>query len=303
MKKKTIGKIISFNGIGLHSGQEISIKLLPRKSGGIVFINDKNEEIQALFSNVVNTQLGTTISNGRITVKTIEHLMAGIFACDLDNLTIKISGEEIPILDGSAKHFIEYLKKATIINLKDNRKFLKIIKPMEYSDGDKYIKILPDENFSIDMNVNFQYGNIGEQRLVWNGEKKLFSARTFCNLKEIEFLWSNGLSKGGTLENAMVFDNNGLLDTKNLNFEMSTEESGAKMIGIAKDYIKKYGENSYNFRMENEVVYHKTLDCIGDMLTSGYYIKGKIVANKTGHELNNQLLRKIFKNKDCYVIE
>jgi UDP-3-O-[3-hydroxymyristoyl] N-acetylglucosamine deacetylase len=303
MKKKTIQKSVSFSGIGLHSGRMIGIKLLPRKSGGIVFKNDKGDTLKALFSNVIDTQLGTTISNGKITAGTIEHLMAAIFACNIDSLTIKISGEEMPILDGSAELFIKQLKKVGIVNLKDDRKYLKILKPVACAEGDKFVKIFPDENFSIDMSVNFPYGGIGEQCLLWNGQEETFSARTFCHLKEIEFLWSKGLSQGGTLENAMVFDDNCLLNIKDVKFKMNSEGAEKKMLDIIEDYIKKHGKVYYHFRMKDEVVNHKVLDCIGDMFTVGYYIKGKIIANKTGHSLNNQLLKKIFEDKNNYAVE
>jgi UDP-3-O-[3-hydroxymyristoyl] N-acetylglucosamine deacetylase len=302
MKAKTIVKPIAFGGIGLHSGRMTSVKLLPRKSGGIVFANNKKEVVKPLFSNVIDTQLGTTVSNGKVVVKTIEHFMAAVFACNIDNLTVKISDEEAPILDGSAEPIIRQLKKAGITNLKDDRKYLKILKPVECCDGDKYIKIFPSDEFSIDMIVNFPFGNIGEQHLLWSGQQNIFSARTFCHLREIEFLWSKGLSRGGTLENAMVFDDNHLLNLESMDFKMSNEEANRKIRNIAEDYAKKYGKNSYKFRMDDEVVCHKILDCIGDMMTSGHYIKGKIVANKTGHELNNRLLRKIFEDKNNYSI-
>ncbi|MDR2760573.1 MAG: UDP-3-O-acyl-N-acetylglucosamine deacetylase [Rickettsiales bacterium] len=272
MKEKTVERPTFFRGVGLHSGKPTLIKILPRSGGGVVFENEKREKIRALYNFVIDAGLGVTISNGKITVRTIEHLMAAIFACNLDNLTIRIEGEEAPIMDGSAEVFIKHLKKAGVRNLKNNRKYLKILKSVEYSEGDKFIKITPADNFSIDMTVDFPYGNIGRQRALWDGQSQMFSARTFCNKKEIEYMQANGLARGGSLENAMVFDENGLM-------------------------------NAGGARMENEVANHKILDCVGDLFASGYYLRGKVEANKTGHGLNNNLLRKLFGDKNNYEVE
>ncbi|MDR0572308.1 MAG: UDP-3-O-acyl-N-acetylglucosamine deacetylase [Rickettsiales bacterium] len=271
MKEKTIKNSIEISGVGLHSGKVVFLRLSPSDSGGIVFKNDKNQTIRPLFSNVTDLALGTTISNGLITVKTIEHLMAGIYACDIDNITIGIQGEEIPILDGSAKIFIDEIEEIGIKTLDSDKKYLKILKDVEIVEDDKYAKISPSDDFSIDMTVDFMYGNIHKQHLYWNGQRETFFARTFCNQKEIDYMWSIGLARGGNLDNAMVFDENGII-------------------------------NEGGFRMNNEVVNHKTLDCIGDLFTSGYYIKGKVIANKTGHATNNKLLKKIFEDKNNYII-
>jgi UDP-3-O-[3-hydroxymyristoyl] N-acetylglucosamine deacetylase len=272
MKEQTVKDIVEFNGIGVHSGVMSRLKLLPSESGGIVFKNDNGQTIQALFSNVVETSLGTTISNGQMTVKTIEHFMAGVFYCGLDNVVVEISSEEVPILDGSSKIFVEEIKKVGVKSLENNRKYLKILKPIEFVDGDKFLKVFPSEDFSIDVTVDFPYGNIGKQHLLWNGQEDTFFARTFCNQKEIDYMRSVGLAKGGSLDNAMVFDDNGII-------------------------------NEGGLRMNNEVVNHKTLDCIGDLLTAGHYIKGRIVAEKPGHAMNNKFLRKLFEDESNYSIE
>lgn len=272
MKQKTIKNKISFSGISLHSNARTNITLLPSEENGIIFKRvDKTENniIPALYNNVVETTLGTVISNGYEKVSTIEHLMAGIWGCDLDHLIIEIDNLEVPILDGSAKLFIEEIEKAGIRYLHAEKNYLTIEKDFEYIDSDKFIKIQPSDEFSIDLTVDFPYGKIGKQQIKFTGDQEEFRryfsiARTFCNEKEIEFMQKNGLAKGGTLDNAMVFNENGLV-------------------------------NRNGFRVENEVVRHKLLDLVGDLFTCGSFIKGKITAQKTGHGFNNQFLRELLK--------
>jgi UDP-3-O-[3-hydroxymyristoyl] N-acetylglucosamine deacetylase len=211
-------------------------------------------------------------------VATIEHLMAAIWACGVDNLTIVVSGGEIPIMDGSAFCFIDKMMKVGVVNILDSRrKFLKIKREIAIEDEDGSMKIGPADSFSVDMSVSFDYGRIGKQHYYFSGSRRKFieeisRARTFCSYSDVEYMQKNGLAKGGSLDNAMVFDENGLM-------------------------------NSDGFRYTDEVVKHKILDCVGDMLTSGYSIEGAIVANKSGHRTNNRLLRKIFSDSDNYFIE
>lgn len=275
MKQKTIKNKITFSGIGLHSGLKVNIAILPNDNGIIFKRIDKNEIIIPLCNNVVNTQLGTTIANSNgIKVLTIEHLMAGLWACDIDNAIIEIDNEETPIMDGSAEKFIQEIKKTGIQELKNEREYLQLNKEIEIVDGDKFIKYIPDNDFSIEMTVDFNYGNIGKQQHFFDGKQETFindiaKARTFCNKNEIEYMQQHGLAKGGSLENAMVFDDKGII-------------------------------NKGDFRTENEVVKHKILDCVGDLLTIGYFVKGKIIANKSGHTLHNAFAKKLleeFKTK------
>lgn len=288
-KQKTIAEKVEFNSIGLHSGEKTKIVLNPTKNDiGIVFRffnKDENGNIEssvllpAKFDKVVDTRLGTIISNREITVLTIEHLMSSLWACDIDNIIIDIENikQEIPILDGSARNFIQKIKEIGTINLQQDRRYLKILKEVVIEKEDFSIKIEPSDNFSIDMTVNYQYGNIGEQHYYFDGNQNTFinevaQARTFCNQKDIEFMQKNGLAKGGSLDNAIVFNDNDLI-------------------------------NNSSLRCENEVVKHKILDCVGDMFTCGFFIKGKITSKKGGHSLNNELLRKVFADKNSYKIE
>lgn len=280
MNEKTIEKETTFSGVGLHSGLNVNITLKPSEKNGIIFKNNKNIEIQALYTNVVDTKLGTTIglsvNNNIEKILTIEHLMAAIWAADIDHLIVEIDNQEIPILDGSGDIFLEEINKANIKQLNSKKKYLEILKEIIVKEDNKYIKILPYDGFCVDITVDFDYGNIGKQHFIFNGDKDRFKkdlikSRTFCNKQEIEHMHSIGLAKGGSLENAMVFDNNGLI-------------------------------NEEGFRFEDEVVKHKLLDCIGDMYTSGYNIFGKIESHKGGHTLNNILLKEIFSNSDNYKI-
>lgn len=282
MNQKTIDRVIEFDGTGLHSGVTVHIKLLPAKANtGIIFRRvdlKENNEIKVAYSNVKNTRLGTTIINSNgASVLTIEHFMAALWACDIDNLIIEIDNKEVPILDGTAGAFVDKIKKGGIKDLGVKRKILKVLKEVSVVEEGKKISIKPCDCFSIDMNVEYKYGNIGKQGLEFSEkQKESFSktvgkARTFCYKNEIETMRKMGLAKGGSLDNAMVFDDEGIIN-----------ESG--------------------LRMENEVVSHKVIDCIGDMFTSGYFMQGKIEADKTGHTLNNKLLRKLFESKENYEI-
>lgn len=283
MKQKTIKNEIAFSGIGLHSGVNVNIKIKPAQENvGIVFrridIKEHDNEVKALYKNVVNTQLGTTIANQYgVVVQTIEHFMSAMWACEIDNAIIEIDNQETPIMDGSAEIFIKEIKKAGIIEQQKERKILQILKEVEFKEKNSSIKIVPYDKYKINLSVEYTYGNIGKQSLIFDGSGDYFiheiaKARTFCNEREIEFMRQNGLALGGSLDNAMVFND--------------------------KTIINKDG-----FRCENEVVKHKLLDCIGDMYTSGYFIQGEIIADKTGHTLNNELLKKIFSDKDNYVIK
>lgn len=283
MKQNTVANEIGFSGTGLHSGVEVNIRIKESpENTGIVFrrvdIATQNNEIPALFSNVVNTQLGTTIANASgAMVQTIEHFMAALWACDIDNAIIEIDNRETPIMDGSSLVFINEIKKAGIKKQQSDRKYLKILKEIEVIDGDASIKILPSNEFKIELTVNYQYGGIGQETYDFNGQQddfieKVAKARTFCNKKEIEFMRQNGLALGGSVENAMIFDDEKIL-------------------------------NDGGYRCVNEVVKHKLLDCVGDMFTSGYYINAKIIGNKSGHKLNNELLKKIFLDTNNYSIE
>ncbi|MDD2839969.1 MAG: UDP-3-O-acyl-N-acetylglucosamine deacetylase [Rickettsiales bacterium] len=302
MKQKTIQNPISFSGIGLHSGINVNITINPAEADtGIVFrridIDNEKNEIKALYSSVVNTNLGTTIGLSNcfqqflskallkfgiikehgIIVRTIEHFMAALWACDIDNAIIDIDNKEIPILDGSSDMFVKKIQKAGIKELDKERKYLVVKKEIEINNGFGAIKLIPYDDFKIDLAIDFQYGDIGRQVYSFDGKQKTFlndisKARTFCNIKDVEFMRKHGLACGGSYDNAMIFDDHNLL-------------------------------NENGFRFEYEPVKHKLLDCLGDMLTSGYFMKCHIISNKGGHTLNNKILKKLFSDKENYEIK
>ena len=289
--QKTIVNPVEFSGIGVHSGKIVNIKIFPSDKGGIVFKNGNNT-IEALYSNVVDTQMGTTIANQNIKVATMEHLMSAIYACDLDNLLIEIDSVEVPIMDGSAKNFIDEIKKAGVKQLNTERKFIELKDKIEVKDGDKFIVAEPQDFLSIDLSIDFKYGNIGKQHYSWSEKDnnfELFSCRTICNIKEIEYLWSIGLAKGGSFDNSMIFNDTGLINRADYIKYVESKNLDENFKKYLLDVKEKDG-----FRCENEVVKHKMLDLIGDLFSAGHYIKAKITANKTGHTLNNMFVKELY---------
>ena len=281
LTQKTIKKNVSFSGVALHSGLDVNICIKPAEPNfGIVFKRvdlSNNNLVYPNFLNVTNTSLNTTIENEfGVKVATIEHLMGALFGLGIDNALVEIDNEEVPILDGSAK---EYIQKIQLTGLKVSEAPIKIIKinnKIEYSDGKRYIAIQPS-TLSLEIDFELKYKNlvIGNQRKkvkVYEDDlTDVFNSRTFCLYEDIEFIRKNGLAKGGSLENAIV-----VKDTKILNPE--------------------------GLRNDKEFVNHKILDCIGDLYTSGYRMIAAITCSQGGHYLTNQLLRKVFQNDKNFSI-
>jgi len=281
LTQKTIKNNVSFSGVALHSGLDVNICIKPAEPNfGIVFKRvdlSNNNLVYPNFLNVTNTSLNTTIENEfGVKVVTIEHLMGALFGLGIDNALVEIDNEEVPILDGSAK---EYIQKIQLTGLKVSEAPIKIIKinnKIEYSDGKRYIAIQPS-TLSLEIDFELKYKNlvIGNQRKkvkVYEDDlTDVFNSRTFCLYEDIEFIKKNGLAKGGSLENAIV-----VKDTKILNPE--------------------------GLRNDKEFVNHKILDCIGDLYTSGYRMIAAITCSQGGHYLTNQLLRKVFQNDKNFSI-
>ena len=281
LSQKTIKKPLSFKGVGLHSGIEVSISIKPAEpDSGIIFkrVDLKiNNFIYPNFMNVSNTSLNTTIQNEYgVKVSTIEHLMGALFGLGIDNAVIEIDNEEVPILDGSAKEFIEKIISSGVKVSEVPIKIIKINKKIEYIDGERFISIEPSK-LSLDIDFELKYKNevIGNQRnkiKVYEDDlTDIYNSRTFCLYEDIEAIKKNGLAKGGSLENAIVVKDKEILNKEGL-------------------------------RNKNEFVNHKILDCMGDLYTSGYRIIANITCSQGGHFLTNQLLRKVFENKDNFSI-
>ena len=267
--------------MGLHSGQVAKVNIKPSEpNSGIVFkrVDLKNNNIVIPnFSNVTNTSLNTTISNEfNVKVSTIEHLMGALFGLGIDNALIEIDKEEVPILDGSAKEFIEKIISVGFKVSEAPIKIIKINKKVDFKDGDRKISIFPSK-LSLDIDYELKYKNpiIGNQRnkiSVYEDDlHDVFNSRTFCLFEDIEVIKNNGLAKGGSLDNALVVKDNEVL-------------------------------NKSGLRNSKEFVNHKILDCIGDLYTSGYRMIASITCSQGGHFFTNQLLRKVFENKDNFSI-
>jgi UDP-3-O-[3-hydroxymyristoyl] N-acetylglucosamine deacetylase len=276
LNQKTINQNITFNGVGLHSGLEANLIIKPAEPNtGIIFkrtdIKANNIIIPNLF-NVSSAIFCTTISNEQgASVSTVEHLMGALYGMGIDNALIEIDNQEVPILDGSAKLFVEALLNAGIKNSETPIKVIKIDKKVEFIDGKKSISFEPSKiSLDIDFELKYQNDLIGTQRNMINIYESdltdIYNSRTFCLYEDVEKLKKMGLAKGGSLKNAVVVKENKILNKEGL-------------------------------RNDKEFVNHKILDCMGDLYLSGYKIIGKIVCSQGGHKLTNQLLRKVFENE------
>tara|TARA_B100000575_G_C23116104_1_gene645221 strand:- start:612 stop:1535 length:924 start_codon:yes stop_codon:yes gene_type:complete len=278
--QKTLSERVSFEGIGLHSGKKTKITLIPTyENQGVIFkrVDIKhNNEIKALYQNVVSAKLCTTLQNkSGLKVSTVEHLLAALYISGIDNVIVEIDNEEVPIMDGSAKVFIDKLKTIKVKNLNSKRKYMKILNKVELVDGKRKISVEPNNSFEVDFQLEYENKIIGNQKNSINFDdddlKEVIESRTFCLLKDIEKIKQNGLAKGGSLNNAVVVDEDKVL-------------------------------NENGLRNENEFVNHKILDLAGDFLLSGYRILGKIKCHQGGHELTNLFLRKLITKKLNYLI-
>ena len=281
-KQQTLNKIISFAGTGLHLGKKISINLKPAEADtGIIFKRTdikNNNEIKANYQNVSSAKFCTKIENDHgVSVSTIEHLMAALYICGVDNLIVQIDGGEIPIMDGSSIEFVEKIKKTGLKILDKNRKFIKINKKIDLKLHDKSISIEPSSD-SLKVAFTLSYENsplIKSQTNCVDFKNKnlenIYSARTFCLYEDIEKVKSLGLAKGGNLDNAVVI-------------------KGDKVL------------NETGLRSKNEFVNHKILDLAGDFMLAGMRIIGSVSCMHGGHLLTNEFLKKILSNKDNFVI-
>ena len=281
LSQKTLKKTATFSGVGLHNGKLAKVSVKPSEPNtGIVFKRvdlKSNNYVYPSFTNVTNTLLNTTISNEHgVKVSTIEHLMGALFGLGIDNALVEIDNEEVPILDGSAKEFIKILTSCGLEKSNAPIKIIKIQNKITYNQDEKYISIEPSK-LSLDINFKLKFDDC----LIGNQENKvnvyednledIFNSRTFCLFDDVEKIKEKGLAKGGSLDNAIVVKGNEIL-------------------------------NSEKLRNPKEFVNHKILDCIGDLFTSGYRIIGSVNCSQGGHFLTNQLLKKVFENKENFSI-
>ena len=281
LNQKTIKEALNFEGITLHKGKYAKMRLLPSPpNSGIVFKRvdlNKNNLVLANFCNVSDATLCTTLTNeAGIKVSTVEHLMAALYGMGVDNALVEIDQEEIPIMDGSSKKFVEAIGNIGLEISSTPIKIIKILKKIEIIDNNKRISIEPTKTtLEIDFEIKFNNQLIGNQRnlinVFENDITDIYNSRTFCLYEDVEKLKNMNLAKGGSLENAIVVKDNSIL-------------------------------NSEKLRNKKEFVNHKILDCMGDLFLSGYKIIGKVVCSQGGHRLTNELLRKVFMNNENFSI-
>jgi UDP-3-O-[3-hydroxymyristoyl] N-acetylglucosamine deacetylase len=274
--QRTIKKEIIFSGIGLHSGRYATVKIKPAaRDTGIVFYRvDKGALIRANIESVIDTAFATTIGYIGVKIKTVEHLLSAAAGLGIDNLLIEVDGPEVPILDGSSMEMTGMILEAGIAKQGKKMPFIKIINPIIYEDSHARVVALPYDGMRISYCISFNHQLLGLQELTLDINETTFvrevsPARTFGFLRDVEMLRANGLAKGGSLDNAVIVGENGVL-------------------------------NKSGLRFSDEFVRHKILDSIGDMSLIGYPIRGHIILEKAGHTANLNFLKKLMASPDCY---
>lgn len=278
--QKTISKKVSIQGVGLHSGDTVTLSLLPAKpDSGITFVRkdlNSNNTIKVDPYLVSDTRLCSTLEKESAKVMTVEHLMSALYAYSIDNIIIEISGIEVPILDGSSNPFIYLIQSGEPINQEREKRFIKVKKALKYEIDGKFAMLEPYDGFKIDFSIDFPHPVFADRNNSISIDyykdsyvDEIARARTFGFMQEVEYLRSNGLAKGGSLDNAIVMDEYKII-------------------------------NNDRLRYEDEFVRHKVLDAFGDLYLTGHALLGKFTAFKSGHEINNQLLRLLMKDKDSY---
>ncbi len=279
--RATISKPVSIEGRGLHSGANINLRLVPASAkSGIRFVRtDLNVEIQGLHTEISNTKLATRLGTGQNQISTVEHLLAACSAWGIDDLSVEVDGPEIPLMDGSSSAFVFLLERAGRKEFPGiPREYLRIKKEIMIQMGKSYVELSPSNKNQLIINGSFDYDHpkLRHQKLTYTHTQKNFlnelcSARTFCFLRDIEVMREQGLIKGGSLQSAVVLDDNSVLNPEGL-------------------------------RYPNEMVRHKILDCIGDLYLAGYPILGSLDVHCGGHEVHRLVLNAIFEDKEAFEI-
>ena len=281
LNQKTIKNSIKFEGIGLHSGKKVDMSLVPSQPNtGIIFKRSdlrSNNLIYTSIFNVSKTSYCTKLTNEHgVTVSTVEHLMAALCGLGIDNLLIELNSEELPIMDGSAKSFVEKIEDVGFKISDQPIKIIKINKKITYTDKEKFITFEPNKiSLEIDFEIKYKQSSILNQRnkknIYMDNLEDIYNSRTFCLLDDVEKLKKMGLAQGGSLKNAIVLKDNQILNDEKL-------------------------------RNSKEFVNHKILDCLGDLYLTGYRMVGKITSSQGGHNVTNQGLRELFSNNENFTI-
>lgn len=279
MLQTTIHKSVRCTGIGLHSGKQVELILRPAAEDTGILFSLRNGSGSTFLtpapSLVVETGLATVLGDGRETVATVEHLLAAVSGMGIDNIHIEVTGKELPIMDGSAASFVYLLKQAGIRKLGKGRNVFALKKNVDFEKDGKFIKARPYDGFRVDYTIEFAHPLIGTQRMEMeitpeNFVSEIAKARTFGFLKEVDYLHANGLALGGSLDNAVVLDEYGVLNAEGLRFK-------------------------------DEFVRHKLLDFVGDMAVLGAPIQGHFEVFASGHAMNNAFLRHLDENRNLYL--
>jgi UDP-3-O-[3-hydroxymyristoyl] N-acetylglucosamine deacetylase len=274
--QRTLRRQISCAGIGLHSGNKVTLTLKPAAADtGIRFRRtDVGVEIPATVQYVTSLQYATVLGRDGATVETVEHLLAALVSSGIDNIVVELTHNEVPIMDGSAAPFLYLVQEAGVKRLSAARKHVKILRPVQITDGDKRIAVYPSDHFKVSYTISFDHPLLRHQSRTERITEQSFAdsiaaARTFGFLKEVEWMRQNGLALGGSLENAIVIGDAGVLNA---------------------------------LRFEDEFVRHKILDAIGDLALIGYPIIGHVVAHRAGHALHTSLVSQLLLERDAWVL-
>jgi len=276
--QRTIRNEKRFSGQGLHTGRMVSICLKPAaRDTGVVFKRvDRGTEILASINEVSDTAFATTLGNGKGKVRTVEHLLAAASGLEIDNLYVEIDGPEVPILDGSASGFVAILKQCGIARQASYKPYLRITKPVSFRDGQTEVMAIPYEGRRISYQISYDHHMLDSQQMVVDVDEKSFAdqiapARTFGFLRDVEMLQNMGLAQGGSLDNAIVLDDEGVM-------------------------------NEAGLRFDDEFIRHKILDFIGDISLAGAPIHGHFMVSRSGHAANINFLRHLLSSPDCWEV-
>jgi UDP-3-O-[3-hydroxymyristoyl] N-acetylglucosamine deacetylase len=276
--QRTLRQEVTFSGIGLHTGRHavVTLRPAPRDSGIIFHRTDRPAVIRAHVGSVTDTAFATTLGNEGVKIRTVEHILATLAGIGIDNLIIEVNGPEIPILDGSSTDLVDVILKGGIAKQGKRMPYMRIVKPVIMDDGHSEIAIFPYEGRKITYRIHFNHHLLGEQNLSIELSEETFvkevaPARTFGFLKDVEYMTANGLGKGGSLNNAIILSDSGIL-------------------------------NPTGLRFKDEFVRHKILDSIGDFSLIGFPIFGHILADRGGHSTNLKFIKKLLACPECWEI-
>lgn len=278
--QQTLANSVSCAGIGLHSGQSVTLTLRPAPADtGVVFVNRNGHagaSLAASVDHLVPTELCTAISGNGFQVKTIEHVLAALAGLNVDNVYVEVDAGEAPVMDGSSAPFVKLIQSAGIVSQNRPQPYLKITRPLEVIDGSRRVRIEPSATPRITYSIQYDHPLIQTQTYSYEHSARAFEseiaeARTFGFLQEVEALWARGLGRGGNLDNTVVLSQDGILN-----------ESG--------------------LRFTNEFVRHKVLDLIGDFSLLGLPFIGHLIADRSGHALHTRLVKQILSHPECWVL-